>query len=203
MRTTLLFFFLAGVLRTQAFTFGVKAGVSLTTDLDNYDATSESKRYVLGPMITAGLPLGFRLEVDGLYRRVGLRTSFGTVFGYFTERDRGNSWEFPIILRHSLVRGLYAGAGYAPRTINGTAHINQVSLLPVSFNVLNLPGGWDVTHGVTGTAGIEKRAGPLRIAPEVRYTFWTSPALEIYGAHGYFVQSSQHQIDLLLGISFP
>jgi hypothetical protein len=203
MRATLFLVLLAGVLPAQPFTLGVKGGVRLTTDLDNYDATSESKRYVVGPMVTAGLPLGFRLEVDALYRQVGYRTSFGSVFGYFTERDRGNSWEFPIILRHSLIRGLYAGAGYVPRTINGTAHVNQVDLFPASFQVLDRPGGWDVTHGVIGTAGIEKRAGPLRIAPEVRYTFWTSPALDIYGSHGYFVQSSQHQVDLLLGIHIP
>ena len=203
MRTTLFFVLLAGVLPAQPFTFGVKGGVRLTTDLDNYDATSESKRYVAGPMITAALPAGFRLEIDALYRRVGYRTSFGSVFGYFTERDRGNSWEFPIILRHSLIRGLYVGAGYAPLTINGTAHINQVDLFPVSFQVFDRPGSWDVTHGVVGTAGIEKRVGPMRIAPEVRYTFWTAPALNIYGSHGYFVQSSQHQVDLMLGIHFP
>jgi hypothetical protein len=203
MRPTLFLFLVAGVLPAQPFTFGVKGGVRLTTDLDNFDAKSESQWYVVGPMVTAGLPLGFRLEIDALYRRVGYRTSFGTVFGYFTERDRGNLWEFPIILRHGLTRGLYAGVGYAPGTINGTAHVNQVGRLPVTFSVVDLPGAWDVTHGVIGVAGIEKHAGPLRIAPEIRYTFWTATALDLYGSQGYLVQSSQHQVDLLLGISFP
>jgi hypothetical protein len=52
-------------------------------------------------------------------------------------------------------------------------------------------------------AGIEKRAGPVGIAPEVRYTFWTSPALNLIGPQGYLVQSSQHQVDLMVGIHFP
>jgi hypothetical protein len=202
MRTTLLLFLLAGILPAQPFTFGVKGGVRLTTDLDNYDATSESKRYVVGPMATFGLPLGFRIEVDALYRRVGYRTAFGNIFGSFTERDRGNSWEFPIVLRHGLTHGLYAGAGYAPRMINGSGHVNAVETLPFGFQSENVPGSWDVTHGVVGTAGIEKRMGPLRIAPEVRYTFWTRPSITVYGPQGYLLQTSQHQVDLLVGIAF-
>src|SRR5690242_7854050 len=95
----------------QSFTFGVKGGVRLTGDLDSFYATSESKRYVVGPMVTARLPLGFRLEFDALYRRAGDRIAFGEFFGYFTERDRGNSWEFPIVVRHTIWRGVYAGIG--------------------------------------------------------------------------------------------
>jgi hypothetical protein len=53
--------------------------------------TSESKRYVVGAMLTARLPLGLRMEFDALYRRVGFRSLIGTV----VEGDRGNSWEFP------------------------------------------------------------------------------------------------------------
>jgi hypothetical protein len=203
MRTVVFLFLLAGILPAQSFTIGVKGGVRLTTDLDNFDATSESKRYAVGPMVTAGLPFGFRLEVDALYRHVADRTSFFNYFGYVSERDSGNSWEFPIILRHGLTHGIYAGAGYAPRTINGSSHANVVNLLTFSLQQRNLPGAWDVTHGVVGVAGIEKRAGPVGIAPEVRYTFWTSPALNIYGPQGYLVQSSQHQVDLMVGIHFP
>jgi hypothetical protein len=202
MRTTLFFFLLSGILPAQLFTFGVKGGVRLNTDLDNYDATSESKRYVVGPMVTFGLPLGFRVELDALYRRAGYRTSFGNIFGTFTERDRGNSWEFPIILRHGLTHGLYAGVGYAPRMINGSGHQNLVLTLPSGFESVNIPGAWDVTNGVIGAAGIEKRVGRLRIGPEVRYTFWTRPSITVYGPQGYFLQTSQHQVDVMVGVSF-
>jgi hypothetical protein len=201
MRGALLLFLFSGYLNAQLFTFGVKGGVRLNTDLDNFDATSESKRYAVGPMITVQAPLGFRVEVDALYRRAAFRTSFGTVFGYFTERDTGNSWEFPVILRRGLGHGLFAGVGYAVRAIHGSAHFNQVNLLPFSFQEVTLPGGWDTTHGIVGAAGIERRAGRLRFAPEVRYTFWTSPAVDRQEPQGYFVQSAQHQVDLMIGIT--
>src|SRR5581483_5340024 len=105
----------AGSLQAQLVTVGVKGGVPLTGDLDSVAATSESKPYVVGPMITVGLPAGFRIEVDALYRRVAYRTSGADILGgSFTERDTGNSWEFPILARKSLFKLLYVGAGIAP-----------------------------------------------------------------------------------------
>ena len=56
---------------------------------------------------------------------------------------------------------------------------------------------------VVGTVGIAKRVGPLRIAPEIRYTRWNSPAVNEYGSHGFSIQSTQNQVELLVGISFP
>ena len=203
MKYFLLLTSIGGALWGQPFTFGVKGGVRLTGDVDSPYATSESKRYVAGPMLTAKLPLGFRLEFDALYRRAGHRTAFGNVFGYFTERDRGNSWEFPFVIRHTIWRSAYAGAGYAPRTINGRAHVHTVTVLPPGYFESDFSGDWRTTHGVIGAAGIEKRIGPLRIAPEIRYTFWTGSALNEFGPQGFFVQSGQHQVDLLFGISFP
>ena len=203
MRLILFLFLFAGVLPSQPFTFGVKGGVRFTGDLDSYFATSESKRYVVGPMVTARLPFGFRLEFDALYRRVGNRTSFGDTCGFFTERDRGNSWEFPMVVRHSIGHGIYGGVGYAPRVINGSGHIHAVSALPVYYSEHDVPGSWNTTHGVVGTAGIEKHAGPLHIAPEVRFTWWNQPALDLSGSHGFAVQSTRHQVDLMVGITFP
>jgi hypothetical protein len=162
-------------------------------------------------MVTARLPLGFRLEFNALYRRVGYRYSGSDVIGdFFSVRQRGNSWEFPILVRRTFWRGVYAGAGYAPRVINGHGHesavvVNNPYTIPPfrQFFESDVPGQWQTTHGVLGVAGIEKRAGPLHIAPEVRYTYWTQPALQFYGSHGFTLLSSQHQVDLLVGITFP
>lgn len=204
-----LLFLCAGMLMAQPFTVGVKGGVRLTGDLDSYWATSESKRYAVGPMVTAGLPLGFRLEFDALYRRAGFRTVHSDILGGFsTERDRGNSWEFPIVVRRTLWRGLYGGIGYAPRVINGSGHVNGVSVINLippttTYSEFNIPARWDTTHGIVGAAGIERRLGPLRIAPEVRYIHWNRPAINEYGPHGFSILSTQDQVDLLVGISFP
>lgn len=207
MKSSLLFL-CAGILSAQTFSVGVKGGVPLTGDLGSYYATSESRRYTVGPMVTAGLPLRFRLEFAALYRRVGFRASDGFLGGSYTERDRGNSWEFPIVVRRTLWRGVYAGIGYAPRVINGSSHANYVFLTSIApefktFSELTLPGSWDTTHGAVSVVGIEKRVGRLHIAPEVRYTRWNKQAVDVNGSRGFSIQSTQNQVDLLVGIRFP
>jgi hypothetical protein len=155
------------------------------------------------------LPHGFRLEFDALYRRIGFRTADLDFFGNtYSERDTGNSWEFPILMRRALWRGVYAGIGYAPRVSNGSGHANYVyitGLDPVTkaYSERTFPGSWDTTHGVVGALGMEKRVGPLHIAPEVRYTRWNRRAVDINGSRGFSIQSTQDQVDLLVGIRFP
>src|SRR3989442_728261 len=104
----------------------------------------------------------------------GARGATPTFSASFSPRVWGaSSWEFPILVRRTLWHGVYAGAGYAPRVINGSGHtagIFVTSLSPPTrtFRESDIPGTWDTTHGVVGAAGIEKRIGPLHIAPEVR-----------------------------------
>lgn len=204
-----LLFLCAGILPAQSFSLGIKGGGRLTSDLDSFFATSESRRYSVGPMATLGLPLGFRLELDALYRRDGYRTANSDILGgSYAERDRGNSWEFPILLRRTVWRGVYAGVGYAPRAIHWSGHVNAISVTSINpviktYSEYNLSPAWDVTHGIAASAGIEKRIGPLRVEPEIRYVGWIQPAVELYGSHGYSVVSTQNQVDLLLGIRFP
>jgi hypothetical protein len=138
----LLLSFSTGPLGAQVLGVGLKGGVRLTDDLDTYWAISESKRYVVGPMATVRRGSGFAVEVDALYRRVGFRTMNSGLFigEVATSRARGNSWEFPMLLRKSLWHGVYAGVGYAPRVIHGSEHVNLVqvtSMNPVVFTHLN------------------------------------------------------------------
>jgi hypothetical protein len=160
-------------------------------------------------MVTVGLPFGLRLEFDALYRRAGYRTSSTDIIGdYFAARNWGNSWEFPIVVRRKLWHGVYAGVGYAPRVINWSGHsagffVTSINPPVKIYQESDIKGSWDTTHGVVGAAGIEKRIGPLRIAPEVRYTYWNRPAVDVSGSHGYSIASTQNQVDLLVGITFP
>src|ERR1700687_3368158 len=85
----------------QSFSVGVKGGIRATDDLSG-DATSESKRYVVGPAVEIALPLNLGIEFDALYRRGGYRSSFGNFAGSFTDRERANSWEFPILLKYRV-----------------------------------------------------------------------------------------------------
>src|SRR6185437_14697949 len=80
----------------QSIGIGLKGGVRVTDDFDNQSAKSESKCYIVGPMITIGLPLGFQAEFDALYRRVAFRTGNNDILSQFTQRGTANSWEFPM-----------------------------------------------------------------------------------------------------------
>jgi hypothetical protein len=197
-------------LPAQIFGVGLKGGTRLLDDLDTYWATSESKRYVIGPMATVGFGSGFSFEVDVLYRRVGYRTtSTGLFIGEVSTTGlRGNSWEFPMLLRKTIWRRVYGGIGYAPRVIEGSGHVSLVQLASLeprtlTYRQFDVAGSWDTTHGVVGAAGIERRVGRVRIAPEIRYVYWNKPAVEEYGSRGFTILSSQHQVDVLIGIRWP
>jgi hypothetical protein len=89
------FLFVIGMagLFAQPFSIGIKAGAQLTGDFQEpHFAKSESKRYKVGPAITAGEFLGFSLEFGVLYRRTAFRTaSTDIVGGSYASRDAGNS----------------------------------------------------------------------------------------------------------------
>jgi hypothetical protein len=191
---------------TQSLGIGVKGGLRATGDFDGgINTTSESKRYVVGPMVTIGLPLGFKAEFDALYRRVAFRTGNSDILGdSFTRRGTANSWEFPMLVRHSLIGGFYGALGYAPRVINGSSHINETNGTPplVAFRSYTMPDPYQTTHGLVVAGGFDAGFGSIHLSPEVRYTHWSSPALNVQGSHGYYYQMSQEQVDVLVGISF-
>ena len=145
----------------QSLSIGVKGGVRANDDITG-DATSESKRYTVGPMVELGLPLRLSIEVDALYRREGYRTSFGNFAGGFDDRERSNSWEFPMVLKYRLafpVVSPYVEAGYAPRVISGSVDSNAFSINlgtgERTFSRLHLPTHRDTSHSVVIGTGIQ------------------------------------------------
>ena len=71
----------SGLCYGQRITFGVKSGVPLTDAFSDQTTQgidtivhsfSNSKNYVIGPVIELGLPLGFAVEADALYRPLNL-----------------------------------------------------------------------------------------------------------------------------------
>jgi len=132
----------------QSLSFGVKAGATLTGDLGNSSADSESKRITFGPAVIVGLPHGFGVEVDALYQRVGYRADssfFDLSFSY--TRAKGNSWAFPILLRKTLGGGFYVGAGLAPRTINGNEETTFVQATTLEHTA------YQIAHSQTPASG--------------------------------------------------
>src|SRR5437016_4582786 len=105
----------------QSLSFGVKGGVRATDDFQ-YSATSESRRYVVGPTVEVALPLGLAIEFEALYRRQGYSTGNLTPLYSSSVREADNIWEFPLLARYRIplpsIRPL-AEFGWAPRITHG------------------------------------------------------------------------------------
>src|ERR1017187_1886335 len=109
----------------QPLTIGVEGGVRLTGDPQIYDPIfdrSNSKPYLVGPMIEVRLPFHFAFEADALYSRLGNTTYIPLIANESDIRTIGNSWEFPMLVKYRLpvprVQS-YASVGLAPRRVGG------------------------------------------------------------------------------------
>ena len=189
----------------QSLLLGVKGGVRLTDDITG-DATSESKRYAVGPMVELQLPFGLGVEFDALYRREGYYSSSDIELPTYAS-ERANSWEFPMLLKYRLAFPLvkpYVVAGYAPRVMSGS--INGISETCNAFTQVCTPSpyhtgaDWNATHGLVVGGGVQVGFRSLRLSPEIRFTRWNSGAIGVLQAIGF--QSTQNQLDVLLGIAW-
>ena len=174
---------------------GIKGGVPLTdayADITTHGidtlthAFSDSKNYVIGPMVELNLPLGVSIEADALYRPLNL-TIVNTIIprSTFTNAADINSWEFPILGKyrflHTPVVKPYAEAGPIFRHVaSEAAYLSK--------------GGFAL--GV----GVDFKLLLLKVSPEIRYSRWggdktPSPA-------SINVPSRQNQAEFLIGVSF-
>jgi hypothetical protein len=188
----------------QGFAAGVKGGVRMTDDLEG-DAASESKRYLVGPAVELQLPFRLAVEVDALYSRFGLRSVNGDTFGsVYIRSDRANSWEFPILAKFRPLPLLFVEGGYVPRTMSGRTHSDSSTVVDLAgtrvHQVSTNDTHYGLSHGVLVGGGLELPLGHLRLAPELRYTYWGNRALDLEGSHGYHVLSTQNRADILIGI---
>jgi hypothetical protein len=154
----------------------------LTNDLNNQWVDSVSSRYAIGPQLDIGLPLGFGIEVDALYRHESYQPSFGV-----SQQYERTSWEFPFLLKKTLlpfpVVKPFVEAGYAPRTMESIGY----------------PG---VSHGLVIGGGVEFRIGRLRLSPAIRYTHWDNAPAVLVFSDGPTINLTQNQVDALVGISW-
>jgi hypothetical protein len=195
----------------QSLSVGIKAGLRLNDAFSGSSGAinNESKRYTVGPMLDLQFPLGFGLEFDALYRREGY-TVQNFDFNLFTSRERSNSWEFPIIAKYRLP-GIarvapYAGLGYAPQIVHGS-RVNGAINYGLMGNIISvssvkLDTDYDVTHGVVVEGGFNLPTPHVHIAPEIRYTRWNKPFLNVGGLHGFFYSSLRDQIEILVGVTW-
>ena len=175
----------------QQLGFGIKGGIRATNDVQGSSGvSSESPRYVVGPMIEVKLPRGFAMEADALYSRLGYRSQFGNFAGSSIDGARGTSWEFPLLIKHGLSLPLihpYMELGYAARRTNGSIHSTgeTINLNTGARQTFSFDRPWRslVSHGLVAGGGAEFSMGAFRIAPEVRYTCWNQDILNREGSH--------------------
>ncbi|HYL38261.1 MAG TPA: hypothetical protein VEV17_20255 [Bryobacteraceae bacterium] len=172
----------------QLVSFGVTGGVPF---LDRASNPDESRPYVIGPSIEFRVPAGFALEASALYQRIGGDELFqllippgtsGPGITFFSDRLRGNSWEFPLLVEYyfrprEATWQPFIGTGWAFRVvglhqaiIETTVDASGVSH-PLSFSEDSRA---DAAVGAVFSAGLRYRAGRVALIPEVRYTRWGS-----------------------------
>jgi hypothetical protein len=200
--------FIASSCWAQSIAVGLKGGVRATDDFTG-TIDQQSRRYVLGPTVDIGLPFGLGFEADALYRRIGYETVFSNFAGSSDTRVRGSSWEFPLLVKVRLPFPLvspYASGGYAARRISGSATSFGTTVDIPTGNRTSATTRFDTpaqtSHGLVIGAGVRLGLGPLRLSPELRYTRWNNQAISFNGIQGFRYQSTQNQIDALVGITW-
>lgn len=211
MRTLLLFVATAVSALPQSFNVGVKAGVPLTDFFStvrspNFGFNSNTKRYIIGPSVQLGLPAGFAVEFDALYRRLNYEGN-GTLVDVLTNnRTTGNAWEFPLLLKYRFptpVARPFVSAGVAWDTLSGMKQSITTTVLPsrVTTTQTDNPGELrnKTTTGFVVGAGVDVRAVFLHIIPEIRYTRWGS---RHFSDVTNSLLSNQNQAEFLVGFTF-
>ena len=179
----------------QHISFGVKSGVPLTDAFSDQTthsidtithSFSDSKNFVIGPVIEFGLPLGFAVEADALYRPLNLTTDLTIVPSHITHNSTDiTSWEFPILGKYYFFHtpGLhpYVEAGPIFRAVGHEA--------PYLSNAGAALGG-----------GVNIQIWKLRIMPELRYSRWGHDATVASAVTAF--PSNLNQAEFLIGIGF-
>jgi hypothetical protein len=175
-KTVISLFVLAASLCAQPIGLGVKGGLPLTDlfDSENNTVDAETKRYIIGPMIELRLPSGLAIEADALYSRAKFSSVFGAAGSILTAPLDADSWEFPILLKYKFGSAgtvgasarPYIGAGASFRRLSGLGTIG-------SFITGNQSGDVDRNNtGFVAGGGVEFKILFVRVAPELRFTYW-------------------------------
>lgn len=209
MKLTLLVFAAVVTAAAQPVSIGVKGGVPITDAFDTFRGNqaayaTNTHRYVVGPTVQFNLPLRFSIEVDALYRRLGFDyNQFAGPGSPTITTTTANSWEFPVLGKWAVLPGpvrpfIDFGANF--RHITGVDQIRSTATA-VGVDVGTVPEFHKASDiGATFGAGIEFKAGWLRVTPEFRYTRWGSENFD--DPIGALLRTNKNQGDFMLGLTF-
>jgi hypothetical protein len=191
MKLPLLLICCAALAFSQPFSAGIKGGLPLTDFLNTVNGVTSTttNRYVVGPMVELRLPLGLGVEFDALYRHFDYTDIFESGVHALTGIGHSGDWEFPLVAKYKFPSRIvrpYVEAGVAWDALSG---VTGTAGITAQHNT--------VMGAVVGT-GIDIHALVLHIAPEIRYTRWTSQHFNISNV----LASNQNQAEVLVGITF-
>jgi hypothetical protein len=182
------------------FIIGVRGGVPLGDVIHAVQSgsgiSSSTDNYVVGPTLGVRLPLGLSVAGDALFTRLSLSANSGSPSSVSVS---ANSWEFPVLLRFTAGHGgiaPFVGAGVSVRHLSDFGNIGP--FLTNSANNNSVVDGPSVGFSLAG--GLQFRAGPLHISPEIRYTHWGSN--QISNAFNNVIRTNDNEGQILVGLTF-
>lgn len=202
MRIAALLFLSAVASFAQPIGVGAKIGAPLS-DVFTFAGpgfTAEKPVLTAGPFVEVRLPARLAIEFDALYE--GLRFHYDARPAFEIVNVSAQSWQFPLLLKYRF------GSRRAYPFISGGVsafYIGKVGIagqsLPENVStVLQRVGSTFVNGGGVIGGGIEMRLGPLRVAPELRFTRWAiRQSTEISGVS---LSTEQSRVHVFLSVSF-
>jgi hypothetical protein len=204
LRTLSLLIVLAAGVLAQPIGFGIKGGVPFTDLFDeaNSSVQTDTKRYVVGPMVELRLPAGVAIELDALYTKANFSSIGSGVGSVVTAPFDTDSWEFPLLLKYKFGGANAVAGSIRPYIAAGASFRRLTDIKNVgSFITGNRGGELDKNNtGFTAGVGIEVKALFLRIAPELRYTRWGTDHFT-EGLANVF-KTNKNQAQFLVGLYF-
>lgn len=191
MKLSLLLLGCAATAFSQPFSAGIKGGLPLTDFLNTVNGVTSTTtdRYLVGPMVELRLPFGLGVELDALYRHFDYTEVINSGINAINTLGHSGDWEFPLVAKYkfpSHVVRPYVEGGVSWDTLSGISNAAGITTQHST-----------VTGAVFG-AGIDIHALVIHVAPEIRYTRWTSAHYSIADV----LNSNQNQAEFLVGITF-
>ena len=208
MRPLCLWIAVIAALEAQPVGGGIKGGLPLSDAfrLTGEPVTANRPRWVGGPFIEFRFPARLAVEIDALYEGLRFDYRFSRPgLGGEASRTTASTWQFPILLKYRFRDGVarpFVSGGVAAYRIGGVKQTGElITQLPSEIrSVISRAGHSFVNGGGVVGGGVEFKAGPLRIAPEIRFTRWVIG--KSVGSNEVSVQLNQSRAQFLVGIGF-
>lgn len=187
---------------------GVKGGLPLSDAfaVPGAEYTADKPAYTVGPFLEIRLPARFAIETGALYEGLEFRYNVGRPgLGGEISKTTASTWQFPLLLKYRFTGGVirpFVSGGVAAYRVGSIETLGEtISQLPSEVRTaLSRVGNSFVNGGGVVAGGVEFKLGPLRIAPEVRFSRWVID--KSVGTQTVTLRMEQSRTHFLVGFGF-